>query len=81
MFYGLEYTECADSRLEDGYRKVALYENAGIAQHAAMQTLTGHWHSKMGNGPLTEHNSPASLAGGMYDEPTAFMRRATATVS
>ena len=75
VFAGLGYEECEDSRLEDGYLKVALYEEQGEAKHAAVQMPNGHWRSKLGYGPLIEHRSPESLSGGMYGEATVFMRR------
>ena len=75
VFEGLGYEECEDSHLEDGYLKVALYEEQGETKHAAVQMPNGHWRSKLGYGPVIEHRSPESLSGGMYGEATVFMRR------
>ena len=50
VFAGLGYEECEDSILEDGYLKVALYEEQGEAKHAAVQMLNGRWRSKLGYG-------------------------------
>ena len=76
VFAGLQYEECNDGNHEAGYQKLALYEAGGAAQHAAVQMPNGRWRSKMGPGPVIEHDSPESLSGGMYGEPTVFMRRA-----
>ncbi len=75
VFAGLGYQQCEDSGLESGYEKVALYEEQGEWKHAARQMPNGRWRSKMGEGPLIEHRSPESLAGGIYGEPTTCMRR------
>ena len=74
-FSGIGYELCDDSHLEEGYRKVALYEEEGKFQHAAVQMPNGAWRSKMGEGPVIEHRSPESLAGGMYGEVYCYMRR------
>ena len=75
VFAGLGFEQCQDSSLESGYEKVALYEEGGVWEHAALQTPDGRWRSKMGEGPLIEHRSPESLSGGMYGSPTIYMRR------
>lgn len=75
VFFGLGFEQCADSMLEDGYEKVALYEEQGMWTHAALQTTTGRWRSKMGQGPVIEHSDPESLSGGIYGNPTMYMRR------
>lgn len=76
VFAGLGYEPCDDGAAEDGYRKVALYEENGIAQHAALQVSNGRWQSKMGQGPVIEHLSPESISGRVYGAPTTFMRKA-----
>ena len=75
-FAGLEYEQCDDGDIEDGYEKVALYEDQGDFQHAALQMPNGRWRSKMGQGPVIEHRSPESLSGGMYGDVAVYMRRA-----
>ena len=75
VFGGLDYEPCDNSGLESGFEKVALYEREGRFEHAALQTPTGRWRSKMGQGPLIEHRRPESLGGGMYGNPTIHMRR------
>ena len=76
-FSGQGYERCDDSNAEAGYHKVALYESHGEMRHAAAQIHTGRWRSKMGKGPVIEHHNTESLSGGVYGEPTVFMRRAT----
>ena len=75
VFAGLGFQQCQDSSLESGYEKVALYEEEGVWTHAALQTPTGRWRSKMGEGPVIEHLSPESLSDGIYGNPTIYMRR------
>ena len=75
VFGGLDYEPCDNSGLESGFEKIALYEREGRFEHAALQTRTGRWRSKMGQGPLIEHRRPESLVGGMYGNPTIHMRR------
>ena len=75
VFAGLGYEQCDDSRIEDGYQKVALYETQGVWTHAAVQMPSGVWRSKMGEGPVIEHRSAESLSGGPYGDVHCFMRR------
>ena len=80
LFVGLGFRQCDDGSFEPGYQKVALYEDGGEYQHAAIQMRNGAWRSKMGPGPVIEHPSPESLSDGPYGNPTVYMRRAvTAT--
>ena len=75
VFAGMGYEECADSSLEAGYRKIALYDAGGTGKHAAVQMPNGRWRSKLGYGPVIEHHSPESLDGGLYGNVHCFMRR------
>ena len=75
VFVGLGFEQCVDSTLEDGYEKVALYEEQERWTHAALQTATGRWRSKMGQGPVIEHPGPESISGGIYGNPAMYMRR------
>ena len=75
VFAGLGFEPCCDSGVEPGFEKVALYEQQDAWTHAALQTPHGTWLSKMGQGPVIEHRSPESLAGGPYGNPTTYMRR------
>lgn len=75
-FAGLGFERCENADIEDGFQKIALYETVGVMKHAAVLMPNGHWRSKMGQGPVIEHNSPDSLANGIYGCPTVFMKRA-----
>lgn len=75
VFAGLGFGQCDDSSPEPGYQKVALYEDGGEYQHATIQMPNGMWRSKMGNGPVIEHQSAESLSGGPYGQPTIYIRR------
>ena len=77
VFAGLGFVECNDGSSEPGYQKIALCEDGGEYQHASIQMPNGAWRSKMGEGPVIEHQSPSSLAGGPYGDPTVFMRKPT----
>ena len=79
VFVGLGFEQCDDSAAEDGYQKIALYETQGTWKHASVQMPSGRWRSKMGLGPVVEHLSPESLSGGMYGNPTIYMRRTPST--
>ena len=76
VFAGLGFEECDDGSFGPGYQKIALYEDQGTWEHAAIQISNGAWHSKMGEGPVIEHRSPESLSDGPYGNPTVYMRRA-----
>ena len=75
-FAGLGFEECGDASFQPGYQKVALYDDHGAWQHASIQMASEAWRSKMGEGPVIEHLNPESLSGGMYGNPTIYMRRA-----
>ncbi len=75
VFTGLGFQRCRGNSHEGGYVKVALYEEHGVWKHAALQTPTGRWRSKLGEGPLIEHLRPESLTGEVYGNPTIHMRR------
>ena len=81
VFLRLEFQPCNDSRMEGGYQKAALYEREGAWEHTAVQMPNGRWRSKMGRGPVIEHQSPQFLSSYIYGEPTTYMRRATDAVS
>jgi hypothetical protein len=59
LFSSLGY-QCCDSRhYEQGIEKVAIYARGNEVQHAARQLMGGHWSSKLGRGPLIEHDFDA----------------------
>jgi hypothetical protein len=57
VFAGLGYEQCDDSSVEAGCQKVALYETQDVWTHAATQMPNGAWRSKMGEGPVIEHQA------------------------
>ena len=62
-------------------KRVALYEKQGrVDARCITDSQTDCWRSKMGQGPVIEHLSPESLSGGMYGNPTIYMRRALAAL-
>ena len=75
-FAGLGYEECDGNDAEGSHQRVVLYEVQDEMKHAAVQTPDGRWRSKMGQGPVIEHDTPESLSHGIYGRPTTFMRRA-----
>ena len=69
VFAGLDFERCRNSRTEPDFGKVALYEQQGAWTHAAVQTPHGTWLSKMGEGPVIEHDNPGSVTGGAIRQP------------
>jgi hypothetical protein len=74
-FQALSYEICADSSLEMGFEKVALYGDAFWYRHAARQLPNGKWTSKLGHDVDIEHDLPEDLAEGVYGGVVHFMRR------
>lgn len=77
QFYRLcGFIACADSALEHGYEKVAIFADNDGVQHASRQLDNGNWTSKLGDLADVEHITLAAVAGGEFGEPVAYMRRA-----
>ena len=48
-YKALGYETCTDTKLEEGYKKIAIYiRNDGRPTHAARQLINGNWTSKLG---------------------------------
>ena len=76
LFSSIGYNNCADSSLETGFLKIALYiDKEGLPSHAARQILTGKWTSKLGPDIDIEHDCPEVLNGPLYGEARIFMKR------
>lgn len=75
LFKSLGFKKCHGPRMEHGYQKVALYGSKNLWTHAALQTPNGRWRSKLGRGPLIEHQTPLGLSGELYGHPYLYMRR------
>jgi hypothetical protein len=78
----INYAVCADGALEPQREKIAIYTNVyGGVEHIARQLPDGKWTSKIGDHEDIVHDSPASLGGSDYGEPTCFMARIIKTES
>ncbi|HLN32082.1 MAG TPA: hypothetical protein VK395_30405 [Gemmataceae bacterium] len=76
VFAAQGYAPCAESSLEDGYEKVALYvDDAGEWTHAARQLPNGKWTSKMGDAEDITHSAPEDLTNSIYGEAHCYMKR------
>lgn len=73
-FATLGYVTCDDDKLEPGYEKVALFALAGVPKHAARQTPTGRWVSKLGSREDIKH-ALHCLSGMLYGEVVLLMKR------
>jgi hypothetical protein len=74
-FRSLGYERCSDGSCEEGFDKVALYTQGDFYTHAARQLSSGKWTSKFGKLEDIEHDTPDDVAGGIYGDLAAFMRR------
>ncbi len=74
-FKALGFEPCDDDGLELDFEKVALYGNNLVYTHAARQRPGGQWTSKLGKAEDIEHDTPDVVAGGLYGEVVAIMRR------
>jgi hypothetical protein len=75
MFSSLGFAICDDPELEAGFEKIAVYGDASFYTHAARQLASGKWTSKLGRAEDIEHQLPADVAGGVYGEVVAIMKR------
>lgn len=74
-FESLGYATCEGDRLEEGFEKVAVYGSGMFYTHAARQLPSGLWTSKLGRAEDIEHDTPGTVAGGLYGEVVQIMRR------
>ncbi|MEP7341357.1 MAG: hypothetical protein ABI977_26745 [Acidobacteriota bacterium] len=73
------YAPCDHAELEPGYDKVAIYIDAdGIPSHAARQTTSGKWTSKIGELKDIEHDTLSALEGEAYGTVAQVMKRKSA---
>jgi len=81
LYGGLGYAPCDDGQLEPGFEKIALYTAFKQAKmefevtHAARQTPSGRWTSKIGGAEDIEHKSLEGLCSMNYGTVAAFMKR------
>lgn len=74
------YEVCEDGSLEEDYEKIVIFAKAvknGLlsSTHAAKQTPSGWWKSKLGKSKDIAHTKPEDLNGPLYGRPITFMRR------
>jgi hypothetical protein len=74
-FRSVGFAPCESGELRPGFTVVALYAVGGLWTHAARQLPSGKWTSKLGPWVDIEHDTPDDVAGGVYGEVVAFMRR------
>jgi len=75
-FRELGYEDCGvDDSLEPGLEKVALYGSGAFYTHAAKQSSSGKWSSKLGKAEDIEHDTPDDVAGGVYGEVVEILKR------
>jgi hypothetical protein len=75
FFNSYGYVRCDDFALEEGFMKVALYQNNNNWTHAARQLSKGVWASKMGQAEDIHHDTPSDLEGGAYGSIYLVMKR------
>lgn len=74
LYAHLGYETCDNEALEPGFIKIALYGTTLFYTHAARQLPNGQWTSKLGKMEDIEHESPHSVAGGVYGEVVEIMK-------
>ena len=68
--------------LEAGHEKVALYaDDQGEWTHVARQLPDGWWTSKLGPDEDILHRTPQALAGDLYGQVQAIMKRTAPNAS
>ena len=70
----LGYSVCNNGDVEQGFEKIALYENLSGPSHAARQFLDGTWTSKLGDYEDINHVIDA-LEGVEYGQIVRFLKR------
>jgi hypothetical protein len=68
------FEPCPNPDPETGYAKIALYVANEVPTHAARIESATLWSSKLGTGPLIEHE-PHALDGPLFGSPRYFFRR------
>jgi hypothetical protein len=67
---------CQESEKEEGFKKIALYENnEGDFKHLSLQLENGKWTSKMGVYEDINHRDLNSISGDFYGHPVMFMKK------
>jgi len=74
-FQKIGYEGCGSPCHEDGFIKIALYENKGICSHASRELRNGLWTSKLGQNHDIQHSSPFTIEGQAYGRAVVFMKK------
>lgn len=75
FFRSFGFEECGDEGVETGFEKIALYgDEYGRFTHAARQTSSGKWTSKLGPDEDIEH-ALEGLQGKYAGTPKLFLKR------
>ncbi len=69
------YEPCADSALEQGFDKIAIFTKDTVPSHAAKQLENGDWTSKLGQSFDIRHNSLSGVEGAEYGKVAQIMKR------
>jgi hypothetical protein len=79
LFASIGYELCADTSLEAGFEKIAIYavglEPNLSPRHAARQLSTGKWSSKLGDWEDIEHHAPEDVESPDYGRVVRIMGR------
>jgi len=73
-----DFKICTNGNLENGFEKIAIYEQYGEFQHVALQKSNGNWKSKMGQMEDIEHKDLNDISGigqDRYGTPKIYMKR------
>lgn len=72
----LGYEVCLSAEAEDGYQKVAIFQDPnGVPTHAARQLTDGTWTSKLGRLEDIGHNRSDDVEGPAYGTVALVLRR------
>ena len=74
-FKQLGFIKTPNQQYEEGYERIAVYEQDGEYTHAARQLASGRWVSKMGALEDIEHDTLEGLVGAEYGTVHVIMRR------
>ena len=78
LFRSIGYNICPDGNLENGFEKIAIFEDKNVPTHAARQLANGLWTSKLGHFPNISFDASHtinSISGGVYGNVSIYMKR------
>ncbi len=72
----LGYNVCHDDKYENGFEKIAIYNDSyGMPTHAARQLSSGKWTSKLGEAEDIEHTALDGLVSLVYGSVAVILKR------